>query len=199
MDRRRIDIMISTAGLIVAVVLLALGGLLVWGNTFINDQVHDQLAAQKIFFPPPGSEAIQGPEFANVRQYAGEQLTTGPQAKVYANDFIGVHLTAVAGGRTYSEVSSASQADPGNETLKAQADTLFRGTTLQGLLLNAYAFSEMAQIAGFAALVSFIAAGVLLLLVALGFAHARKARAAADAAEPRSDRVLSDSREARAA
>lgn len=177
MNRRMLDMAISTAGLIVAVVLLALGILLLWGSVFVNDQVHDQLASQKIFFPPQGSEAIQGPQFADVRQYAGQQLTTGAQAQVYANDFIAVHLAEVAGGKTYAEVSSAAQADPDNTTLKAQADTLFRGTTLQGLLLNAYAFSEVATIAGIAAWVSFGAASVLLLLTALGFVHARRATA----------------------
>lgn len=184
MNRRTLDMTISSAGLIVAVVLLALGGLLLWGNVFVNDQVHDQLAAQKIFFPPQGSDAIKGPQFADVRQYAGQQLTTGAQAQVYANDFIAVHLAEVAGGKTYAEVSSAAQADPNNEGLKAQADTLFRGTTLRGLLLNAYAFSEVATIAGIAAWVSFGAAAVLLLLTVLGFVHARRV-AAGEAAEPR--------------
>lgn len=97
MYRRRLDLLISSAGLIVTVVLLALGGLLIWGNTFVDNQVHEQLAAQKIFFPPKGSPAIKGPQFAAMRQYAGQQLTTGPQAQTYANDFIAVHLSEVAG------------------------------------------------------------------------------------------------------
>ncbi len=185
MNRRTLDMTASSAGLIVAVVLLALGGLLLWGNVFVNNQVHDQLAAQKIFFPPQGSESIKGPQFADVRQYAGEQLTTGAQAQVYANHFIAIHLSEVAGGKTYAEVSSAAQADPGNATLKAQADTLFRGTTLRGMLLNAYAFSEVATIAGIAAWVSFGAAALLLLLSVLGFVHARRA-AAVDVAETQS-------------
>jgi hypothetical protein len=174
MNRRTRDTLISWTGLVIAIALLSLGGLLVWSSSFITSQVHDQLASQKIFFPPQGSEAIQGRQFAKVRQYAGEQLTTGAQAEVYANDFIAVHLSEVAGGKTYAEVSAASQAAPDDEALKAQADTLFRGTTLRGLLLNAFAFSEVARMAGIGAVVSFVAAGVLLILVALGFVHARR-------------------------
>jgi len=40
--------------------------------------VHDQLAAQKIFFPPKGSEALAPPEISrNLNQYAGQQLVNG--------------------------------------------------------------------------------------------------------------------------
>ena len=183
MHRRTLDRLISSAALLVAVVLLVLGGLLLWGSTFVNDQVHDQLAAQNIFFPPQGSPALEGPQFADVRQYAGQQLTTGDQAETYANDFIGVHLNDIAGGQTYAEVSSALQADPENTTLQGQAESLFRGTTLRGLLLNAYAFSTVGEIAGIAAIVSFVGAGVLAVLAVLGFLHARRVT---DVAAPRS-------------
>ena len=120
--------------------------------------MHDQLAAQKIFFPPAGSDAIKGPEFAALQQYAGQQLTTGDQAEAYANHFIAVHLNEVAGGKTYAEVSSAALADPTNTTLQGQANTLFKGNALRGLLLNAYAFGKMGTIAGFAAIAAFAGA-----------------------------------------
>jgi hypothetical protein len=176
MDRRTFDLMVSSAALVVAVVLLVLGGLLLWGSTFVNDQVHDQLAAQNIFFPPEGSRSLEGPQFADVRQFAGDQLTTGEQAETYANDFIAVHLNEIAGGRTYAEVSSALQADPENPTLQAQAEPLFRGTALRGLLLNAFAFSTVGEIAGISAIVSFVGAGVLGILAVFGFIHARRVR-----------------------
>jgi hypothetical protein len=174
MNRKVIDYLVSSAGLIVAVVLIGIGGLLVWGHVFIDNQVHSQLAAQKIFFPPKGSSATAGPQFAAMRQYAGQQLLTGPQAETYANHFIAVHLSEVAGGKTYAQVSAAALADPTNTALKTQAATLFQGTTLRGLLLNAYAFGTTAKIAGIASLVSFIGAAIMLLLSGLGFAHARR-------------------------
>jgi hypothetical protein len=174
MNRRVIDYLVSSAGLIIAIVLLAVGGLMVWGQVFVNHQVHNQLAAQKIFFPPKGSPAIAGAQFAAMRKYAGQQLTTGAQAETYANHFIAVHLTEVAGGKTYAQVSSAALADPTNTTLKTEEATLFQGTTLRGLLLNAYAFGTVATIAGLAAIVSFVGGGILLVLSLLGFAHGRR-------------------------
>lgn len=178
MTRRTIDLLLSWTGLVVAVVLLVAGGLLVYGSTFVTNQVHDQLAEQKIFFPPADSPAVKGPEFAAMRQYGGEQLTTGPQAETYANHFIAVHLKQAAGGKTYAEVSAAALADPENATLQGQAQTLFRGTALRGLLLNAYAFWTVGRIAAVGAIVSFIGGGVLLILSVIGFAHARRARRA---------------------
>ena len=51
---------------------------------------------------------------------------------------------------------------------------MFKGETLRGLLLNAYAFGTMGIIAGIAAVVAFIAAGLLLILCVLGILHARR-------------------------
>jgi hypothetical protein len=174
MNRKLIDYLVSSAGLIVAIVLLAAGGLLIWGHVYIDNQVHNQLASQKIFFPPKGSPATAGPQFAAMRQYAGQQLTTGAQAHVYADHFIAVHLSEVAGGKTYSQVSTEALANPNNPTLKTEVDTLFRGTTLRGLLLNAYAFGTIGLIAGIAAIVSFVGAAILLVLSGLGYVHARR-------------------------
>jgi hypothetical protein len=174
MSRRTIDNVASSAGLLVAIVLLAAGGLLVWGHYFVNSQVHNQLAAQKIFFPPAGNAAIKGPQFAAMQQYAGQQLVTGPQAETYADHFIAVHLSEVAGGKTYSQVSAEAQAKPNDATLQGQVATLFKGTSLRGLLLNAYAFSKFGQIAGIASYVMFAGAGILLVLAGLGLVHAQR-------------------------
>jgi len=197
MNRRTIDILVSSIGLIAAVALLVVGGMLVWGQTFINNQVHDQLASQKIFFPPKGSPAIKGPRFAALQQYAGQQLTTGPQAGAYANHFIAVHLSEVAGGKTYAQVSAASLADPTNQTLKTEAQTLFQGTTLRGLLLNAYAFGKVAQIAGIAAIACFVTGGVLVVLAVLGFVHA--GRRASEARQTGADATQEVAEEPKAA
>ena len=80
----------------------------------------------------------------------------------------------MTGGATYAELSGKSLADPTNEKLAQEVQTVFRGETLRGLLLNAYAFWKMGQIAMWAAISSFIAAGALLLLSALGFMHSRR-------------------------
>ena len=176
MNRRIIDLLLSWTGIVVAIVLLVAGGLLLYGGSFVKNQVHDQLAAQKIFFPPANSAAVKGPQFAQMRQYGGQQLTTGPQAQTYANHFIAVHLSEVAGGKTYSQVSAEALANPSNTTLQTQTETLFRGTTLRGLLLNAYAFWTVGVIAQYAAVVTIVGGVVLVVLAAFGFARARRTR-----------------------
>ncbi len=180
MHRKTIDLLLSWTGLVVAIVLLVAGGLLLYGGTFVHNQVNDQLASQKIFFPPANSDAVKGPQFAEMRQYGGQQLTTGPQAQTYANHFIAVHLQEIAGGKTYSQVSSAALADPTNATLQEQAQTLFRGTTLRGLLLNAYAFWTVGTIAQTAAIVTLVGGLALVVLSVFGFLHARRYREAAE-------------------
>ena len=174
MRRRTLDALLTTGGLVLAAILLVAGGLLTWANSFIDDQVHSQLAAQKIFFPPKG-EATASPEIGPyINQYAGQQLTTGDQAKAYADHFIAVHIKEMTGGKTYSELSTASRANPDDAELAAQVQTVFRGETLRGLLLNAYAFGKMGAIAFYAAIAAFVGAGVMLLLSILGFAHLRR-------------------------
>jgi hypothetical protein len=180
MKRRTFDILISVAGLFLALVLVVAGGLLTWAHNFVSDEVHNQLAAQKIFFPPKGSDAIAGPEFAAMQKYAGQQLTTGAQAQTYADHFIAVHLREIGGGKTYSQLSTESLANPNDAKLAGTVQTMFRGETLRGLLLNAYAFDTMGTIAGIAAVAAFVAAAVMLVLGGLGLWHARSVPATAE-------------------
>jgi len=174
MKRRTFDILMAVAGLFLAVTLIVAGGLLTWAHNFIGNEVHTQLAAQQIYFPANNSPAIKAPEFAAMHQYAGQQLTTGAQAEVYADHFIANHLKAIGGGKTYSQLSAEATAQPKNATLAAQVNTVFKGETLRGLLLNAYAFGTMGTIAGIAAIAAFIAAFVMLILGGLGLMHARR-------------------------
>ena len=180
MRRRTFDILTATAGLFLAVTLIASGVMLTWAHNFIGNEVHNQLAAQQIFFPPANSKAVAAPEFAAMRQYGGQQLTTGAQAEVYADHFIANHLKAIGGGKTYAQLSTEAIAQPKNAVLAAQVATVFKGETLRGLLLNAYAFGTMGMIAGIAAITAFIAAAVMLLLSGLGLIHARRVSPAAE-------------------
>lgn len=181
MRRRKFDALVSVAGLALAAVLLAAGGLLMWGHSFVSNQVSTQLAAQKIVFPTksnPEFKALPPADAAAMGQYAGQPMTTGAQAKVYADNFIAFHLSKMGG--TYSELSGQSLAQPNNAKLAALANTVFKGTTLRGMLLNAYAFWEMGVIALWAAVLSFIGAGIFLILSGLGFVHSRRVPAAAE-------------------
>ena len=110
----------------------------------------------------------------SVSQFAGQQLTTGAQAKAYANNFIAVHLSEMPYHGVYSKISAAAIANPKDTALATLKQTSFTGTTLRRLLLEAYAFSEIGAIMFVGAIASFLAAAILALLVALGLAHARR-------------------------
>ncbi len=147
---------VAAAGIVVVGVLAVVGG------SYDKQVVHDQLVPQKIFFPAAGSPAL----LPGVKQYAGQQLVNGAQAKAYANNFINVHLSKIAGGQTYAQVSTAALAAPKNATLAAEKATLFQGETLRGLLLNAWGWSLVGTIATLAGIL-LIALGALLLLLPL--------------------------------
>jgi hypothetical protein len=181
MSRKVFDVLTSTGGAVVVVVLVVAGGLLTWGHSFVNSNVHSQLARQEIVFPPkaafahakPGTE-ITPSMIPSVSQYAGQQLLTGSQAEAYADHFIAVHLSEMPFGGVYAKISSAALTAPTNTSLKTLEQTSFQGTTLRGLLLEAYAFSKIGQIMLWGAIASFILAAVMLVLVGLGFRHARR-------------------------
>jgi hypothetical protein len=180
MKRKTFDLLISAGGLVVVAVLIVAGSLLTWGSSFISSNVNSQLAAQKIFFPPPAAfaHAKAGTEITPemkpyLLQYAGQQLTTGAQAEAYADHFIAVHLSEMPYDGVYATASAAALANPKDAAIQAEVATIFKGTTLRGLLLNAYAFGQMGQIAGDAALAAFILAGLMLVLVAAGLRHFR--------------------------
>jgi hypothetical protein len=184
MSRKVFDVLTSAGGLVAVVVLLIAGGLMTWGHSFVNSNVHDQLAQQQIFFPPQAAfaHAKAGTEITpsmipSVSQYAGQQVLTGAQAKTYSNDFIAVHLSEMPYGGVYSKISAAAIAQPTNTKLAALKATSFTGTTLRGLLLEAYAFSMIASIMLIGAIASFVLAAIMAALVAAGLWHARRTAA----------------------
>jgi hypothetical protein len=188
MNRSFLDRLISAMGAIVGVVLLAAAALLFFAHSYVHGQVTDQLKEQQITFPAAGSQAITSlpqADQAEITKYAGQTMTNGAQARAFADHYIKAHLSEVANGQTYSQVSAKALANPDNQQLAGQVQTLFRGETLRGLLLNAYAWDTMATVALIAAWIS-LAAGVLLLLLAVfGLRHARTtAKAAAGESPP---------------
>jgi uncharacterized iron-regulated membrane protein len=187
MRRRTFDWLMSGGGVVVTVVLIVAGVLLFAGYSFANNTVTTQLSSQKIFFPPAGSEAITSLPKADqtaMNQYAGEQLVNGAQAKVYAENFIGVHLSEVAGGQTYAQVSGKAIQDPTNTKLADQANVLFKGTSLQGMLMTSYAFWEFGQIAFIAMWAAFGLAAIMAIFSILGFWHLRKVDEEVELKEP---------------
>lgn len=181
MSRKIFDILTSTGGAVIVVVLVIAGGLLTWGHSFANSNVHNQLAMQQIYFPPQAAFAhpkagteITPAMIGTVSKYAGQQLLTGPQAKTYANDFIAQHLYNMPYHGVYAKISAAAMASPNNAQLQELKTVAFQGTTLRGMLLEAYAFWTIGHIMLIGAIASFILAAILSTLVGLGFWHARR-------------------------
>ena len=177
-ERKTIDRVFILLGTAMTVVLLVMGGLAWYGYNFATKSVRTELSQQKIFFPPKGSPAINALPEADqkeINKYAGQQLVNGQQAKVYANNFINVHLHEIAGGKTYAEVSSEAMKDPSNTKLQGQKATLFQGETLRGLLLGSgYAYWTFGMIAKYVAIACWLGAGVMALLVWFGLLHIAK-------------------------
>jgi hypothetical protein len=178
MSRKAWDQLVSAAALVIAVVLVLMGAAAIYGGNFGRDNVTDRLAPEKVTFAP--YDAMSDEEKASVGDFAGQQVTTGPQAEAFAR-YIAGHLAFVNDGKTYAETSAAARAeglDPDTAAeLQAKADTLFKGETLRSIMLNAYGWWTVATIALFAGWVM-VAAGIVLLILAIfGFRHAKKAEA----------------------
>jgi hypothetical protein len=198
MERRMIDVIVSAAGLLVAVVLIVFGVYFNDRYQFAQNNVHDQLVEQKIFFPEKGDLTDEEREQPGVVKYAGQAVDDGDKAQVYANEYINLHLKGIAGGKTYAELGGplftlqdkVAAAEENNDPnlpeleaqlaeLRAQRNTVFTGETLRGLLLTTYGFWQFGQEAQLATYVSWAAAAILIVLAVLGFVHANRARRAA--------------------
>jgi len=183
MRRTTFDKILGWAGTMLGVVLLAAGGLLLWGSAYIHNTVQGQLAAQQITFPPASAfaHAKAGTEITpsmipSVSQYAGQQLLTGQQAEAYADHFIAVHIAEMGGGKTYSQLSTESLAQPGNTALANTVNTVFKGETLRSMLLNAYGWWKVSQITYVISLALFGLGTLSFLAGVLGFARIRRER-----------------------
>jgi len=164
-------------GGILFIVLAVGGGLLLWGSNFADNMVHDQLSDQRIRFPEKGAENFDAKTYPGLQQYAGEAVDSGPKAKAYANEFIAVHLNEIGGGKTYSELSGQSLANPKDAELQATVATMFRGETLRGLLLYAWGWSVVAAIAFWVGIAALLGAVGVLGALAIGYVvHKRQVK-----------------------
>lgn len=191
--RRTIDLVLSAAGVVVTAVLIAAGVLLTWGSNFAEDYVHDELSAQNIQFPDAEALAEDNPALVG---YADAVVDTGSEAEAYAT-YINGHLEGIAGGATYADLSGpereartaleSAQAEGADDAtvaelqatydeISGQRNSLFKGETLRGLLLSTFAWSTIGHIAGIAAVVAFVAAGLMAVLTVFGFIHFGRTR-----------------------
>jgi hypothetical protein len=203
MKRRTLDLMASAGGLLIAAILLVAGLVLSANASFAKTYVADQLGAQKISFPAAEDLSDEERSHACLVEHAGQPLTTGKQAECYANNYIGVHLQGIAGGKTYAELGDVqtelraqiAEAQRTNapeladlqaqlQTVTQQRETVFKGESLRGMLLTSYGFSELGAKAELAATVAYIGAALMFLLAVLGFWHAARTPATEAFAAP---------------
>ena len=192
--RRRIDHVLIGMGVVATIVLAIAASLLAWGSSFSRNYVRDELGSQHIQFGNAASLSKEGRK--DLLKYAGAKLDTGQEAQAYAS-YINGHLKAIGDGKTFADLGTperaaklslqeavdAKQPQATIDTLKASAatitqtrDTLFKGETLRGLLLSAYAWSTVGRIAGLASIGAVVAAALMAILVMLGVNHLRTTR-----------------------
>lgn len=182
MSRSLLDRLISYIGFVLAIVLLLAGILLTTAHNMVKTEVNNQLASQNITMPSgPALDRLPAADKAALEPFAGQPMNTGAQAKAFADHYIQAHMNASAQGRTYEEVSGEYTRMKDKTTEEAQKlgelrQTLFMGNTLRGMLLNAYAFGTMGNIARTASIVSYIGAAIMALLTMLGLRHAAQAK-----------------------
>src|SRR5580693_5849767 len=170
MRRNSSRTLLTAVSAALAGVLLIAGGLLLWGSAYVHNTVQGQLASQQITFPPAAAfaHAKAGSEITpnmipSVSQYAGQQLLTGQQAEAYADHFIAQHVYDLSGGKTYSQLSTESIAQPSNTQLTGLVNTVFKGETLRSMLLNAYGWWKVSQITYIASIIAFCLGGLALI------------------------------------
>jgi hypothetical protein len=180
-----IDMLISWSGAIIAFVMIAVGAAAIFGGSFAMSNVSDRLEPQNITFPP--AEAMSDfDKSEGLTAFAGQKVDTGVEAEAFSR-YIGGHLVDVNDGKSYAETSSESRAyaETIGETptaaesakaaeLSGKVETLFRGETLRGMLLNAYGWWTVGQITLFVGIGAAIAGLLLALFAGMGFVHARR-------------------------
>ena len=181
MRRTTFDKLTGWIGVSLGALLLVAGGLLLWGSAYVHNTVQSQLASQQITFPaaaafahPKAGGEITPNMIPSVSQYAGQQLLTGQQAEAYADHFIAQHITDMTGGKTYSQLSAAAMAQPNNAKLSGLVATVFKGETLRSMLLNAYGWWKVSQIAFIGSLIAFGLAGLAFLASLAGLTLGRR-------------------------
>ncbi len=201
MKRRTLDIILAGGGIMVAVLLLALGFAMASQYTFAKDYVQEELSAQKITFATAdkltAAETGWKPGSVCLVTYAGQLVETGAQAECYAKYFIAVHMdtsakTAGFPGATYAtlgairsgltadvtaakakgDTSAAADAQKKLDSATSLRTTMQTGETLRGLLLTVFGFSVLGDKAELAANLLYGLAAIMFVISFAGFVHA---------------------------
>ena len=175
MKRKTFDKIVTIIGAGLTVFLFIITGLVNWGASFATDSVGTQLKQQAITMPAVDKldPKIPADKKAYAATRAGEMMTTGKDAEIFADYYIAYHLSF---GPTYADASAAAMTATGDDkvTKMAKADEVFKGEMLRGTLLTAYAFGTLGDLAGIGAIAALIGSFLMLLLTIAGFIHLRR-------------------------
>lgn len=151
--------------------MIAIGVVAIVGGNYAQSVVKSELAPQQIFFPKPA-------EWPALKSYAGKQVLTGTEAKLYADDQIQADIHKMYGNATYSTVSAKWLAGGmKNAALGAERQTLFMGATLRGTLLQAWGWGKIGGYSILAGILAIIIGSILFLIPAANyFLNLRPAR-----------------------
>lgn len=201
MKRRTLDIILAGGGLVVAVLLFALGFAAFGQYNFAQNYVKEELSAQKITFTPADKltdeEKTWKAGSTCLVTYGGQLMETGPQAECYAKYYIALHMenaaktagfpgatyatlggirtdlsTQIAAAKTSGTAAAAADLQKKLDTATSLRTTMQTGETLRGLLLTVYGFSVLGSMAGLAGNLLYGLAAVMLLLSVAGIIHA---------------------------
>lgn len=199
MQRRTLDIIVSTGALALAGLLVILGVVMLGNARFAETYTGEQLEQEQIRFKPADQLSEAELAYTNARTgcvvtYAGQPVTSGEQAACFANEYMLGHLQDPEGtnqGMTFAEwgavqaplraqiAEAEATNDPALADIQAEFDatevarnSAFRGAMLRNALLTSYGFSVLGEKAAQAARMAFIAAGILGLLAIAGYIHA---------------------------
>ena len=171
--------------LILSIGALVAGGGALWMGRFIQNNIRDELESQQITFSPEDQLSDEEREILGVVDNAGQQLTTGNQAKIYS-ELILLHSRNAAEAAGYPDevyatlggvqsqlraaVAAAEDSDDEAALEEAQAEltrvtnlrnTMLTASNLRGALLSAYGWDNVAT--------GVTVAGVVILVLAVVF------------------------------
>ena len=201
MKRRTLDLILASGGLMVAVILAALGFAMATQYSFATSYVKEELGAQKITFATADKLTLEEktwkPGSESLVTYAGQPLETGPQAEAYAKYYIAKHMDTsaknagfpgatyatlgairtdlsaqVAAAKAKGDTAAAADAQKKLDAATSLRTTMQTGETLRGLLLTVYGFSVLGEMAGLASSLLYGLAAIMFALAAAGFVHA---------------------------
>jgi hypothetical protein len=154
--------------LTLGIAAVVLGGVTIGLGQFVRNNVRDELKSQQISFKAEGELTDEERAISGLVENAGEPLTTGNQAQIYAN-MIALHLRQMAEragypGATYATlggtqgelraaVAAAEEAEDNEALEEAQAEldavtnlrnTISTGNNLRASLLSAYGWDNVA-------------------------------------------------------